>query len=183
MTRQAFEKAHHELTSDECPSKAYLESRLQQLSDGEFKTEQLSEVTSHDQEDGDDEMGSLYPTKDGTWQIRKRKAVGSMPSTTEELRVKYALMDVHWRMMALRHDGRSFAVGLEMGTWDHHLKYLMGKRCISFEELLDISTSAGARRGKGQCRAPSSSLPHSPCSWRQHAQWLGTFLNGLILRP
>ena len=73
-------------------------------------------------------MGSLYPTKDGTWQIRKRKAVGSMPSNTEELRVKYALMDVHWRMMALRHDGRSFAVGLKLGTWDHHLKYLMGKK-------------------------------------------------------
>ena len=30
--------------------------------------------------------------------------------------------------MALRHDGRSFAIGLELGTWDKHLKYLMGKK-------------------------------------------------------
>ena len=98
--------------------------------------------------------------------------------------------------MALRHDGRSFAIGLELGTWEKHLKYLIGKKVCKLRgkdqhgknvvapswttmltceyevrkyamKKLNYSTiSAGARRGKGQCRAPSSSLPHSPCSRR-----------------
>ena len=61
MTSQAFEKAHHKVDIRRVRLQSVLESRLRQLSNGEFKMEQLSEVTSHDQEDGDDEMESRFP--------------------------------------------------------------------------------------------------------------------------
>ena len=125
--KSCFESAHHRLSAKECPAKAYVETRLEQIDEGELKPEALSDVVALDQEDKEDNVsGNLTIGKDGGWQLRKPRAHRVMPATTEEFRRKYKLMAVHWQIVALKFPNKAFARGLTLQTFADLCDWFLG---------------------------------------------------------
>ena len=78
------------------PAKCYLESRLEELEQGEIRVEQLSEVVSQFEQAVGDPGRMLDVTLSGAWATRRSKVRGVAPRGTEELCTRYKLMSVHW---------------------------------------------------------------------------------------
>eukprot|EP00974_Lingulodinium_polyedra_P049155 4725126-Lingulodinium_polyedra.AAC.1 len=64
--RALFKERHGELKEKFCPARAFIDWRLEQVEEGELKTEKLQEVISVLDEDDDTSAGLLDLKKDGT---------------------------------------------------------------------------------------------------------------------
>ena len=83
---KAFQTSHIHIGLVERPAKVLIEAKLEQVDEGSFKPELLSDIVVQSVEDETDTSGNLVPAKDGSWQMRRSRARGSMPADTEEMR-------------------------------------------------------------------------------------------------
>ena len=82
--RKAYVQAFGPLPDKYCPSRTYVDWRLEQLEEGELRPEKLRQVTTVEDEDNDGEDGgTLDITKEGNIRFRKGRTSDAPPSTPE----------------------------------------------------------------------------------------------------
>ena len=102
--RNSYQAAHGSIEDKVTPSKEYLEKKLQELEQGEFRAEPLTEVVSRDEIDPD----VLMPIMDskGNLSVKKGNTTVPLPTGPEQLRRRLSVMQNGLIMMHLKHTGR-----------------------------------------------------------------------------
>jgi len=106
------------------PSKKYLEKKLQELENGEFRAESLSEVVSKDEIDPD----VLVPVFDskGSLSVKKGSTTVAMPTGPEQLRRRLSVMQNCLMMLALKHVSREEIQDVTKDVFDRYKDYISG---------------------------------------------------------
>ena len=88
--RHAYAKSYGELEDKQIPSKEYLEKKLHELENGEFRAEALAEVVSRDEVDPD----TLMPVWDakGHITVKRGNTTVAMPTGPEQLRTRLTVV-------------------------------------------------------------------------------------------
>ena len=106
------------------PSKEYLEKKLQELENGEFRAETLSEVVSKDEIDTD----VLVPVFDskGSLSVKKGSTTVAMPTGPEQLRRRLSVMQNCLMMLALKYVSREEIQDVTKDIFDRYKDYILG---------------------------------------------------------
>ena len=106
------------------PSKEYLEKKLQELENGEFRAETLSEVVSKDEIDPD----VLVPVFDskGSLSVKKGSTTVAMPTGPEQLRRRLSVMQNCLMMLALKYVSREEIQDVTKDVFDRYKDYILG---------------------------------------------------------
>ena len=99
--RHSYAKSYGEMEDKQIPSKEYLEKKLHELENGEFRAEALTEVVSRDDVDPD----TLMPVWDakGHITVKRGNTTVAMPAGPEQLRMRLAAMATALIMMRMKH--------------------------------------------------------------------------------
>jgi hypothetical protein len=126
--RRSHEIEHGELDDREFPSKDYLAMRLDQMEDGDYRAESLTEVVSiHEAGDANVETSCNFQvTSTGRIAATRLKVRVPPPSTPEELRATYRLMRTHWEVMRQKHPDRLVFAAASHDPWEKLVSYLLG---------------------------------------------------------
>ena len=138
IMRRALESRHGKLQSHEVPSADYLAQKTEEIETGEPTAASLDEVTSLD----DVEAQSLQAVLDvsGSLKITKKKGRISMPTNSEEFRLRLRVEANTWMMLALKFTNIQYLAGLERNTWFTYTDYFLGKQ-VSRIEIVGAETS------------------------------------------
>ena len=125
--RQAWERRYWSLDEEWTPSRLYLERRLQDLEEGEYKAEALTAVLSKVEEDPD----QLIPvwSAAGTLQLKKGSNSVDEPKNPEQLRRRLKILGIGLMMLGLRHTNKSFLQNLSPQVFEDYLTYLLSEHC------------------------------------------------------
>ena len=106
------------------PSKEYLEKKLQELENGEFRAETLAEVVSKDEIDPD----VLVPVFDskGSLSVKKGSTTVPMPTGPEQLRRRLSVMQNCLMMLSMKHVGREEIQDVSKDVFDKYKDYILG---------------------------------------------------------
>ena len=106
------------------PSKEYLEKKLQELENGEFRAETLAEVVSKDEIDPD----VLVPVFDskGSLSVKKGSTTVPMPTGPEQLRRRLSVMQNCLMMLSMKHVGREEIQDVSKEVSDKYKDYILG---------------------------------------------------------
>ena len=118
----------------EMPSAAYVEAAIDQMEDGEFQVEPLSEVTTL--EELQDEVltaGELKMGSDGRLQFKRQKQTAREPTNSEQLRHRHRVMAVRWMMLTQRYPNRDVLKANDHDMWRLLSDYVLGPEVMGFE--------------------------------------------------
>jgi len=135
--RRACARAHGVVEDRRCPGRAYLESRLEQLDDGELEAEPLSKVTTValEQESVSTQPGvGVDVRKDGVLHVVKGKRTAPLPQGPEQFRAVMRVMALHWEMVHLKGAGRSVLKDYSTTAFEKHVEYILGDECLLIAE-------------------------------------------------
>ena len=127
ILRNVFQDAHGTIEDKVTPAKEYLEKKLQELENGEFRAETLSEVISKDEVDPDVLM-PVFDSK-GNLSVKKGSSTVPLPSGPEQLRRRLSVMQNAIIMLALKHKGREEIQDVSKELFDRYKDYLLGDYC------------------------------------------------------
>ena len=138
--RRAHKEIYEELDDTEFPCRDYLAWRIAEFEDGDYKPEQLTEVASVDsaKDDSGEPTITLQFTTTGKVTGIKSRAKVPPPTTPEELRAVYGLMNVQWEVMKLKYPDRAFMIPYASNTFDRLGAYLLGPRVWGHVTPLNI---------------------------------------------
>ena len=122
--RNAFMRAHGKVEDKVTPSKEYLEKKLQELENGEFRAELLSEVVSKDEVDPDI-MVPVFDSK-GSLSVKKGTTSVALPTGPEQLRRRLTVMLHCVLMLALKHTNREEIQDMSRDTMERYKDYILG---------------------------------------------------------
>ncbi|CAL1173513.1 unnamed protein product [Cladocopium goreaui] len=122
--RNAFMRAHGKVEDKVTPSKEYLEKKLQELKNGEFRAELLSEVVSKDEVDPDI-MVPVFDSK-GSLSVKKGTTTVALPTGPEQLRRRLTVMLHCVMMLALKHTNREEIQDMSRDTMERYKDYILG---------------------------------------------------------
>eukprot|EP00435_Cladocopium_sp_Y103_P008156 s2140_g2.t1 len=122
--RNFFQRTVGHVEDRVMPSKEYLEKKLQELENGEFRAETLAEVVSKDEIDPD----VLVPVFDskGSLTVKKGSATVPLPTGPEQLRRRLSVMQNCLLMLALKHVNREELQDLSKDVFDRYKDYVLG---------------------------------------------------------
>ena len=106
------------------PSKEYLEKKLQELENGEFRAELLSEIVSKDEVDPDI-MVPVFDSK-GALSVKKGTTTVALPTGPEQLRRRLSVMLHCIQMLALKHTNREEIQDFSRDTMERYKDYVLG---------------------------------------------------------
>ncbi len=132
--RRSYQSLAGELEDRQYPSQAYINSKLADLEENELVAEALDEVTSRQDEleqGGGEEYEVDFARRGAV--LKRQKLVGTLPSTTEGLREKMALMRNCWGIMRMRHGGRGYLHGLQEDVWIQYVEFVLGPHVYKHE--------------------------------------------------
>ena len=135
--RRACARVHGTVEDRRCPGRAYLESRLEQLDDGEVEAEPLSKVTTValEQESVTSSPGTgIDVRKDGILHVVKGKRTAPLPTGPEQFRAVMRVMGLHWEMVHLKGAGRAILRDYTVQVFERHVDYLLGDECLLIGE-------------------------------------------------
>ena len=132
--RRQFQELNGKYDDENFPSKEYIQNKIEQLEEGEIKTESLTEVVSV-KEAGEEcaedsimfDVGSRKGVKATKAKIRVRP-----PTTTEELRMRIQLMKVQFEIVRNKHPDRLVFAKYDPMAWDRFLSYLLGSKVAGY---------------------------------------------------
>jgi len=130
--RRACARVHGQVEDRRCPGRAYLESRLEQLDDGELEAEPLSKVTTValEQESVTSTPGSgIDVRRDGLLHVVKGKRSAPLPTGPEQFRAVMRVMGLHWEMVHLKGAGRAVLRDYTVSVFERHVDYVLGDDC------------------------------------------------------
>ena len=122
--RHAYAKSYGELEEKQTPSKEYLEKKLHELENGEFRAEALTEVVSRDEVDPD----TLMPVWDAKGHITMKRGntTVAMPTSPDQLRMRLTVMANSLIMMRMKHAARNELKDITPAFFEKHRDYLLG---------------------------------------------------------
>ena len=122
--RHAYAKSYGDLEDKQIPSKEYLEKKLHELENGEFRAEALTEVVSRDEVDPD----TLLPVWDAKGHITVKRAntTVAMPTGPEQLRMRLTVMANTLIMMRMKHTARNELKNITPAFFEKYKDYLLG---------------------------------------------------------
>ena len=97
-------KVHGKIEDKVTPSKEYLEKKLEELENGEFRAETMAEVVSKDEVDPD-VMIPIFDSK-GSLSVKRGSTTIPLPTGPEQLRRRLTVMLNAILMLALKHTNR-----------------------------------------------------------------------------
>eukprot|EP00435_Cladocopium_sp_Y103_P013323 s3632_g3.t1 len=106
------------------PSKEYLEKKLQELENGEFRAEHLSEVVSKDEVDPD-VMMPIFDSR-GNLSVKRGSTSVPLPTGPEQLRRRLSVMLHAILMLALKHSNREEIQDVTREQFEKYKDYLLG---------------------------------------------------------
>jgi len=130
--RRACARTHGAVEDRRCPGRAYVESRLEQLDDGELEAEPLSKVTTValEQESVTSATGAgVDVRKDGLLHVVKGKRTAPLPTGPEQFRAVMRVMGLHWEMVHLKGAGRAILKDYSVQVFERHVDYILGDEC------------------------------------------------------
>ena len=103
--KHSYAKTFGELEEKQLPSKEYLQKKLHELENGEFRAEALTEVVRRDEVDPD----TLMPVWDakGHITVKRGNTTVAMPTGPEQLRMRLTVMANALIMMKRKHTARN----------------------------------------------------------------------------
>jgi hypothetical protein len=122
--RAAYETKYGELNDRELPGRSYLERKLDEIEKSEFRAELLTEVVSREEDDPDSLKTSW--ANNGELKITKMSAKVSLPTDTEGLRKRLALLGTAWLFVASHQANRGYLRGLTPALFQEYTSYLLG---------------------------------------------------------
>jgi hypothetical protein len=129
--RRAVEAAFGRFDDGECPSSDYITSKLEELELNEPTAAPLDEVTSVEEALVVGMQSSLDTS--GHVRVTKTKSKGSLPRSTEELRMKHKIESNVWLMMSSKFKNRSWLKDLTPGCWSKFTDFILGKKVNEIE--------------------------------------------------
>ena len=122
--RNAFMRVNGRIEDRVTPSKEYLEKKLQELENGEFRAELLSEVVSKDEVDPD-VMVPVFDSK-GSLSVKKGNTTVPLPTGPEQLRRRLTVMLHAIMMLALKHSNREEIQDVNRDVFERYKDYMLG---------------------------------------------------------
>lgn len=107
------------------PAKEYVEKRLAEVENNDYRAESLTEVISRDEVDPD----SLLPQWDskGNLSVRRGATTVPEPSNPEALRKRLSIMQHAYQMVALRHTNRQELQGDYVKAFADYKDFILGE--------------------------------------------------------
>lgn len=124
--RVAYSAVHRELDEYETPAPALIETKLDQMEDGELKVEALKDLLST-QEAGYQHYQDARDMPDGTIKLKQGKASGKTPQDPEQLRTKLRLLGTMWEMIRIKAPSRAYLKGYPPHLWSEYADWLLGQ--------------------------------------------------------
>jgi hypothetical protein len=122
--RNAYMKVHGRLEDKVTPSKEYLEKKLQELENGEFRAETMAEVVSKDEVDPD-VMVPIFDSK-GSLTVKKGATTIPLPTGPEQLRRRLTVMVNAILMLAIKHTNREEIQDVTRDLFERYKDYVLG---------------------------------------------------------
>jgi hypothetical protein len=122
--RATYEAKYGELSDREIPGRSYLERKLDEIEKSEFRAELLTEVVSRE-EDEPDSIKTVW-SPNGELKAVKMGAKVSLPSDTESLRKRLALLGTAWLFVASHQAHRGYLRGITPALFQEYTSYLLG---------------------------------------------------------
>jgi hypothetical protein len=107
----------------ECPAEALIERRLQQIEQGDLRTDSLTETASKDE--------CLEDPTDAVWfqgamKIKKPMIKVPLPASTEELRKRVKLLGITFAIARMKNPSRAWLVTATPEVWSAHVDHILG---------------------------------------------------------
>eukprot|EP00435_Cladocopium_sp_Y103_P016023 s1212_g4.t1 len=122
--RTSFMRVYGKIEDRATPSKEYLEKKLQELENGEFRAENMSEVVSKDEVDPD-VMVPIFDSK-GSLSVKRGSTTVPLPSGPEQLRRRLSVMLHATLMLAIKHTNREEIQDVNRDLFERYKDYLLG---------------------------------------------------------
>eukprot|EP00435_Cladocopium_sp_Y103_P068936 s20_g32.t1 len=122
--RNAFMQVYGKIEDRVTPSKEYLEKKLQELENGEFRAESLTEVVSKDEVDPD-VMMPIFDSK-GSFSVKRGSTTIPLPTGPEQLRRRLSVMLHAILMLAIKHRNREEIQDVLRDLFERYKDYLLG---------------------------------------------------------
>ena len=127
ILRNSYQSTFGHMEDKVTPSKEYLEKKLQELEQGEFRAETLTEVVSRDEIDPD-VMVPILDSK-GNFSVKKGGTTVPLPTGPEQLRRRLTVMQNALLMIRLKHTGREELSDVDRNLFDTYKDYILGDYC------------------------------------------------------
>lgn len=107
------------------PAKEYVEKRLQEVENNDYRAEKLTEVVSRDEVEPD----NLLPQWDSKGQLTVKRGATTVPEpgNPEALRRRLTIMQHAYQMVALRHTNRPELQGDYQKAFSDYKDYILGE--------------------------------------------------------
>ena len=122
--RTAYINRYGQLEDKVIPAKEYLEKKLQELENGEFRAETLSEVVAKDEVDPD-VLTPMFDSK-GTLSVKKGSSPVPLPTGPEQLLRRLSIMKNCMMMLAFKHVTHEALRDVTKELFDKYKDYLLG---------------------------------------------------------
>ena len=132
-TKLSYEEIYGGLDDEFAPAKTLVEGIQNQLEEGEFRPEALSEIPSILECDGEPE---LQPTvaKDGTVKFKRTaKVTVAVPATPEQFRRRMRLLGNAFLFVHLRHPTHATLKTVDRDMWTYYCDYMLGPKVAGVE--------------------------------------------------
>ena len=115
--RKAFADVHKDEDEELLPAKKYVESKLDEIEDGELVAEPLQSVIAKSSSEGK----------------KSQETKGHLPTNPEELRSTLAVMANCWEMVRLQLPDHHLLQGFKPSAFDPYVRWVLGKHVRGFE--------------------------------------------------
>ena len=143
-TRLSFEALYGQVDDMYVPARAFVEVLQQQLEEGEFRADSLSEMPSITECEGEPE---LTPTmsKDGIVKFRRTAKIGNLqPGSPEQLRRRLRILGNAYMFVKLRHPAHAVLRSTAPEVWLDYCDYILSPRVAAVEIKDDMGRAVGA---------------------------------------
>ena len=128
--RQKYELEHGRVPDHLWPCASLIEKRLEEIEEGSFTAQPLSEIISIDRADDDvitiGELGTNV-------KVRKAPKAIALPQTTEELRDRFTTMGITYVLASYKHSSRLWIRSATKGMWDRYVTYLLSDQVANYQ--------------------------------------------------
>ena len=133
--RRLYQERHGKFEDEHFPSRECLQMKIEQLEDGELRTESLTELVSV-KEVGDEcsEDSILFDVGNRKVALRTSRAKIRVraPATTEELRMRVQLMKIQFEVTRGKFADRLVFAKYDQTIWGRYISFILGPRVAGY---------------------------------------------------
>ena len=133
--RRQYQELHGKFEDENFPSKECIQMKIEQLEDGELRTDSFTELVSV-KEAGDEcaEDSILFDVGNRKVALRTSRAKIRVraPSTSEELRLRVQLMRIQFEVTRSKFLDRLVFSKYEPAIWERYVSFLLGPRVCGY---------------------------------------------------